>query len=154
MSSDLFKQSIEGMAVVPVVLADQPFPLQPHLMKPFPRRGPVGSLSQIFNYRLSSARCIVENAFGRLKAHFRILHKGLECDIDNVNTVIRACCVLRNICEELSDHFDATWVEAVRNEDVRQSQPLCESNRSEPLGVDVRNALAKHLAASGTTPAV
>lgn len=52
------------------------------------------------------------NAFGRLKARFRVLYH-LECDNDNVNRIMRACCVLHNICEQLSDRWDVTWVDAV-----------------------------------------
>lgn len=154
LSSNLFRLNgklIEGVSVGPVLLADQAFPLQPHLMKPFPRPGPIGSVSHVFNYNLSSARRIVENAFGRLKARFRIMHKGLECDIDNVNCIIRACCVLNNICEQLTDHCDASWIEVARSEDARRAQPVCTSSRNEPLGVEVREALAKHIAARRAT---
>lgn len=150
LASDLFRleaKNVEGVLVCPLLLADQAFPLQRHIMKPFPRAGPVGSPSQAFNYRLSSARRVVENAFGRLKARFRIMHKGLEVDIDNVNRIIRACCVLHNICEELTDHCDITWIEAVQCQDAGRPQPVCRSRREEPLGVAVRDALAKHLAA-------
>lgn len=153
LASDLFRleaKNVQGVLVCPLLLADQAFPLQRHLMKPFPRAGPVGSPSQAFaldNYRLSSARRVVENAFGRLKARFRIMHKGLEVDIDNVNRIICACCVLHNICEELTDRCDITWMEAVQCHDAGWPQPLCRSRREEPLEVAVRDALAKHLAA-------
>lgn len=150
LDSALFKmgmKTIEGVAVGPVLLADQAFPLQCNLMKPFPHPGFPGSPSEAFNYSLSSARRVVENAFGRMKARFRMVHKGLECDIDNVNIIVRAACVLHNICESMSDHCDASWLDAVRADDERRPQPVCTSNREEPSGVAVRNALAKHLAA-------
>lgn len=151
LASELFAMEakvVEGVNVCPVLLGDQAFPLQFHLMKPFPRPGPAGSPSQVYNYRLSSARRVVENAFGRLKARFRMLHKGLECDIDNVKIIIRAACVLHNICEQLRDHCDQNWVEAVRSDDERRPQPICTSSRREPLGVAVREALAQHLVKS------
>lgn len=151
LSSELFQleaKNVEGVSVCPVLLGDQAFPLQYHLMKPFSRAGPVGSPSRVFNYRLSSARRVVENAFGRLKARFRIMHKGLEVDIDNVNRIIRACCVLHNICEELQDQCDITWMEDVVRQDTSRPQPVCRSRREEPLGVAVRDALAKHFSVS------
>ncbi|KAH6923842.1 hypothetical protein HPB50_007788 [Hyalomma asiaticum] len=104
-------------------------------------------LRQAFNYHLSSARRVVENAFGRLKARFRILHKGLEADIDNVNRIIRACCILHNICEELSDHCDVTWMDYVLRQGTGRPQPVCTSRQERPQGVEVREALAKHFAA-------
>lgn len=98
--------TIEGLSVLSVLLADQSFPLQCHLMKPFP-------LNQIFQGRLqelltclSSARHGVENAFGRMRALFRMVDKGLECDIDNVNIIV-CTCVLHNICESMSGYCDA-----------------------------------------------
>lgn len=140
LDSALFKmgmKTIEGVAVGPVLLADQAFPLQCNLMKPFPHPGFPGSPSEAFNYRLSSARRVVENAFGRMKARFCMVHKGLECDIGNVNTVVRAACVLHNVCESMSDHCDASWLDAVRADDERRPQPVCTSNREEPSGVAV-----------------
>ncbi|XP_077507836.1 uncharacterized protein LOC144118947 [Amblyomma americanum] len=149
LDSDLFKREvreIEGVQIGPLFLADQAFPLQKNVMKPFPHSGIIGSDAQEFNFRLSSARRVVENAFGRLKARFRILLKGLECDIVNVPYVIRACCVLHNICEELTDSCDSNWLDVVHVEDRRRPQPVCTSSQVEPSGVAVRNALAKHLA--------
>lgn len=83
LASQLFSMEAkvsERMNICLVPLGDQAFPLQAHLMNPFPLPGPAGLSSQTLNYRLSSARRIVENAFGWLKAHFRMVHKGLECD--------------------------------------------------------------------------
>lgn len=151
LDSSLFKigtKTIEGVEVGPVLLADQAFPLQCNLMKPYPQPGRPGSPSEAFNYRLSSARRVVENGFGRMKARFRMVHKGLECDIDNVNIIVRTACVLHNICEDMSDHCDSSWLEAARADDERRPQPVRTSNREEPSGVAVRNALAKHLAAA------
>lgn len=71
-------------------------------MKPFSQPGDAGSVSRVFDYHLSRARRVVENAFGRLKARFRILHKGPENDLPNVRLIIRACCVLHNICEDMN----------------------------------------------------
>ncbi|CAN7946620.1 unnamed protein product, partial [Ixodes hexagonus] len=147
LAGNLFKReakNIQGVHVGPVLLADQAFPLLSSIMKPYPHPGPTGSPSQVFNYHLSSARRVVENAFGRLKARFRIL-QNLECDIDNVNGIIRSCCVLHNICEQLNDRCDVSWIEAVRDAERSLPQPVHTSIREEPSGVAVRNALARHL---------
>ncbi|KAM7289360.1 protein ANTAGONIST OF LIKE HETEROCHROMATIN PROTEIN 1 [Ixodes scapularis] len=151
LAGDLFRseaKTFEGVSVGPVLLADQAFPLQCHIMKPFPQSGAAGSPTQAFNYRLSSARRVVENAFGRLKARFRILHKGLESDIDSVNNIVRACCVLHNICEQLNDGCDKSWLDTVRSDDKSRPQPVRFSSREEPSGVAVRDALAKYFAAN------
>ena len=52
-----------------------------------------------FNYHLSRASILVENAFGRLKARWRRLMKRNDMNIDNIPCVITACCILHNMCE-------------------------------------------------------
>lgn len=86
----------------------------------------------------------LENAFGRMKAGFCIVHEGLECDVENVNTVIRASSVLDNICEQLSDRCDAGWLDMVRVEDQRRFQPLCTSSPFVSSGVAVWIALLRN----------
>lgn len=53
-----------------VILGDQAFALSTHLMTHFAGIHPKRSKERIFNYRLSRARRVVENAFGILSAKF------------------------------------------------------------------------------------
>ena len=77
------------------LLGDDAFALDINLMKPFPHRTAIGD-EKVFNYRLSRARRIVENAFGLLCARFRILLRTIELDVANVMQVVRACVALQN----------------------------------------------------------
>ena len=55
---------------------------------------------QIFNYRLSRARRVVENAFGIMAARFRCLFSPLQMDEKTPQYIILGCCTLHNIlCE-------------------------------------------------------
>lgn len=56
-----------------VIVADDAFPLGPHIMKPFQGIYEKGSLQRTFNYRCSRARRVVENVFGIMASTFRVL---------------------------------------------------------------------------------
>ena len=54
------------------VVADDAFPLQEHILKPYPHRN-MDHDEQIYNYRVSRARRCVESAFGIMANRFRVL---------------------------------------------------------------------------------
>lgn len=79
-----------------VFVADDAFPLQPHIMKPFPGAQPKGSAQRIYNGRLSRARRVVENVFGILALVFRVLRKPMLLDPEKAEKVVLACTFLHN----------------------------------------------------------
>lgn len=95
---------------------------------------------QTFNYKLSKVRLVVENAFGKLKARFRVL-KRLECEMENGNSIVRAHCVLHSVCEHMPDQRDTQWsAEAAAGE---LSEPVCVSNAASSSGGSARRTLVK-----------
>ena len=56
--------------------------------------------------KLSSARQVVEQAFGRLKHRWRCLLKRCDPGVDNAIKIMGACVTLHNICEMRGDFFN------------------------------------------------
>jgi hypothetical protein len=78
-----------------VFIGDEAFLLMKNLIKPYSQRK-ITVEEKIFNYRLCRARSVVENAFGILATRFRLFLKPISIDIDKIDTVVLAYCVLHN----------------------------------------------------------
>jgi hypothetical protein len=77
-------------------VADDAFPLRRNIMKPYPGVHSKGSTQRIFNYRLSRARRIVENAFGILASVFRVFRKPMLLQPNKVSIITMTCILLHN----------------------------------------------------------
>ena len=78
-----------------VFVADEAFPLLPNMMRPYPGDD-LSEARRIFNYRLSGARRIVENAFGILAARFRCFRRPLLLQPCDAAAIIKGAVVLHN----------------------------------------------------------
>ena len=78
-----------------VFVGDGAFPLTENLQRPYCRRD-MDERQMIFNYRLSRARRVSENAFGVMSNRFRCLLSNMQLLPDTATTVVRACCLLHN----------------------------------------------------------
>ena len=78
-----------------VVVADDAFALKPHQMKPFSYRQ-LTTEKQVFNYRLSRARRVVEHAFGILSQRFRVFGKAIPLSPEKAQVIAMAACCLHN----------------------------------------------------------
>ena len=77
------------------IAADEAFGLKEYLIKPYPHRN-LESAQIIFNYRLSRARRVVENAFGILANRFRVFFTHIALEPAKVEKIVLACCALHN----------------------------------------------------------
>lgn len=79
-----------------VFVADDVFAMRSYILKPYPFRNQPAP-NRIFNYRLSRARRIVENAFGIIANRFRVLRRPINLCPNTVENIILAICTLHNL---------------------------------------------------------
>ena len=83
-------------------VGDEAFPLRETIMRPHPGRTldegaeDVRMKRKVYNYRLSRARRVVENAFGILVTKWRIFRQPIIAKTSTVDDIVRASCVLHN----------------------------------------------------------
>ena len=100
------------------IVGDDPFPLSKNIMKPYPHRN-LDKPKRIFNYRLSRARRVVENAFGMLANRFRVFLTTIKLSPDKVVDLVLAACCLHNFMVENNWH---SYTSALDNEDTDKFQ--------------------------------
>jgi len=108
-------------------------------MKPFPHTSTLSSAEITFNYRLSKARVVSENAFGRLKVRWRRLLKQNDMSIAHIPNVIIACSILHNVCEVHGDTFNELWLEGIHLDEP--TAPASTSSTS--AAANIRNTLVQ-----------
>ncbi|XP_047512932.1 uncharacterized protein LOC125054845 [Pieris napi] len=84
------------IAVPYFILGDKAFALNDYTLKPYEGTPERGSMERIFNYRLSRARRVVENAFGILSSVFRVLRKPLLLEPEKATKVVLTTICLYN----------------------------------------------------------
>ena len=78
------------------MIGDDALPLREWMMKPFSLCN-MTDKERIFNYHLSRARYVVENAFGILANRFRCLLMTMYWTPENAKHLVMATVVLHNI---------------------------------------------------------
>lgn len=132
----------EQLGTLPyVVVADEAFPLKRNMMRPFPGRG-CSKDQQIYNYRLSRARRIVENAFGILAARWRVYHTKMAVRPEMVQDIVKATCVLHNFLQAQTTPAQVTTLlqESEDESNAGLQDVTGAGNRAGKDALDVRNA--------------
>lgn len=86
------------------IVADDAFPIKVNIMKPYSQRQ-TNVPQRVFNYRLSRARRIIENAFGIASNRFRIMRRTIDSSPEKATIVTCAICVLHNFLITRSQHL-------------------------------------------------
>lgn len=86
------------------ILGDAAFPMSCNLMRPFTGKG-LPEKEEIFNYRLSRGRRVIENAFGILVQKWQIFKRTINLSPSVLELVIKTCCALHNFVR----HHEGTF---------------------------------------------
>lgn len=78
------------------LIGDDAFALKTYMQKPYSRRSE-DLKEKIFNFRLSRARRLVENAFGIMKMKFQCLRKIMQQKPGTCRIIAYCCCCLHNL---------------------------------------------------------
>ena len=78
------------------IVADSAFTIKDYLLKPF-SHCTMDPRERMFNYRLSRARRVVENAFGIMAMHFRVFMRSIDTKMESTLLTIKAAATLHNV---------------------------------------------------------
>lgn len=104
----------EGKAMPYMLVADEAFQLNNFTLRPYPGKT-LTNEQRIFNYRLSRARRVIENAFGIMVARWRIFTKPLNVSLKTAESIVKACVVLHNYCMEKVGYCSKGFADELRN---------------------------------------
>ena len=131
------------------LVADEAFPLTSHIMKPYPQRNLTHS-KRIFNYRLSRARRIVENAFGILSSRFQILRSAIRVHPDKVYVIVLTVCLLHNFLR--SDGRGRNSHDEYTCADLNSLELSVAANASGQSARSTRDAICDYVNDQGAVP--
>lgn len=129
-----------------VFVADDAFGMTENLLKPYSGDN-LDHDQRVFNYRLSRARRVSENAFGILSARFGVFRSAIQLAPEKATTITLACCYLHNFLRKKSKRYlragSVDWEDAnheLHPADWREANELegLETCRNRNIRADVR----------------
>lgn len=120
------------------------------LIKGYTRSPNLTAEQESFNVYLSSARTVVEIAFGRLKSRWRVLLKRSDFHFTFTAHVIATCCALHNFCEGEKETVNPTWTEEAAHLERDLPQPGVRTYNASDCssGQEIRRALTEYMGAN------
>jgi hypothetical protein len=158
--------AISGSPVLPYCLVgDEAFPLKPYLLRPYPGRG-LTPEQDIFNYRLSRARRLIENTFGILASQWRVYRKPIIANPTSAIRIIQATVCLHNWLRKndigINQYVPGNMVDSDDSPNTRSWRSMegcafrdltnCSSNTSARMCINIRNEFCHFFNNEGSVP--
>jgi len=121
-------------------------------MRPYSRVSVTGNeRNKTFNYRLSRARRVVENAFGILSARWRVFITVIQVQTNSVDKIVLAACCLHNMLYRSHDYLDDINEASEIGEGLDNLEPL--RGNSTQRSFEVRDKYRDYfLSSNGAVP--
>lgn len=147
-----------------VIVGDEAFPLMENLMRPYPGRH-LPLARKVFNFRLSRARRVIENAFGILSSRWRIYRQPISASLETIQVIVYATTCLHNYlrtCDKIesapvycppgfTDYEDSSgiihhgqWRQHISSTDCLRNVPRTGSNMHSQSAKETRDLFASY----------
>ena len=149
--SALYERGLSGFLHGDWVVGGPSYPPLDWLLSPYIQEHLTWT-QHAFNERVEEALKIARNAFTRLKGRWQYLTKRAEIKVQELPTILGACCVLHNICEQLGEPFDPDLYIPIEDDDTP-----CEHMPWSQLSLERREHIAHsflHSMHSGIIPSL
>ncbi|KAJ8914321.1 hypothetical protein NQ315_011308 [Exocentrus adspersus] len=155
-----------------VIVADEAFQLTHFMLRPYPGRSYaiLDVSKQVFNYRHSRARRIIENTFGILAAKWRIYRKPMICDVSTAENIVKSTVCLHNFINKndregqyvapgyvdyensSGDVIHGAWRKELQNENALRNISRTGANTFGRNAGHVRDMFAEYFCNEGAIP--
>lgn len=97
-------QPIGGVPCPLFFIVDDAFSLHHRLVKAFSTNHALSPEQRVFNAKITSARKVIEDAFGILSSRFRIFHSVQQSTPGTTKDIVIACCIIHNLLIDQNIH--------------------------------------------------
>lgn len=135
-----------------MLVGDAAFQLNEYTLRPYPANQ-LNIEKRKFNYRLSRARRVVENAFGIMSSKWRIYRKPIIASLETVESIVKATVCLHNFLLSTTHYTDiisSNMYESIENEGAIRNVNCMGSNTHSRSAANIRHEFCRYFTNEGS----